>query len=145
MSGIGHGSPSRLGCFDKWCSGGCQHSRVPAEHNTALAAPCPASQNKIAVLQKGVEAMSTRERIDEMIGDFLDTCVDQGLKRPFLLWTVASNGTFTVARLDGEETEMLAEHTVGGGFSLPFNLVVSDAAGQLASGKITKKGLTTYH
>jgi len=85
------------------------------------------------------------EKFQGMITGFMDKCVELGLELPFLMITAGTNGSFTVARIDGKQNECLAEHTVAQGFTLPINLVASDATGRLVSGKITKEGLTTYH
>jgi hypothetical protein len=88
--------------------------------------------------------MDTDEkRVAEIASSFFHTCQEQGLQLPFMVFTVAISGSFSVSRLDEAQNEWLAVHEVGEGFVVPINLVVSDAMDRLASGKISREGVLT--
>ena len=84
------------------------------------------------------------------ITEAINTCLQRGMKLPFVVAMVGSSGSVFCLRYDKNETgdgleaTPLAEHGDPGDFASPINMMVFDKTGQAARVTITDVGLT-YH
>jgi len=85
------------------------------------------------------------DELSEVLREVFMQCIEQGMQPPLILCVVSPNGSVTVMRTDGEDPEILSEHTEGAGYSTPINCMVVDRAGAAAHITIEPSGTTTFH
>ena len=79
-------------------------------------------------------------------GDVFKHCEESGMVVPFVACAISPNGSVIALRMDGEsDTQVLAEHTEGAGFSLPMTIVVVDRKNGAAKITIDTTGKMTRH
>jgi len=70
--------------------------------------------------------------LNQQFARLLGECVEkQGMKLPFVLVVVGSNGSFSASRYveqDAQAAEPLAQH--GGTMTMPLNMMIVDATGK---------------
>ncbi len=89
---------------------------------------------------------TTAEEQDQL-NDFVRSALAQsveelGFVEPLIVTCLAVNGSVVVIRTDGEHVEDLASHTEGPGFTLPINVLITDARGEATRLLITSEGMT---
>jgi hypothetical protein len=63
--------------------------------------------------------------LTDTFDDVFNQCLERGMQLPFVICAVSRNGSALVTRASGgNETDILAEHTEGMGFTLPINVMV---------------------
>jgi hypothetical protein len=84
------------------------------------------------------------EELQEHFVEMLRKCVDNGMKLPFVVCAVGSNGSTLVTRInDGRDPDTLAQHFEDQGFRMPVNVMVVDHHGEAAQVGIKSSGITT--
>jgi hypothetical protein len=89
-------------------------------------------------------------KLIESINQGLEHCLEQGMRRPFLVVAVGINGSIYGIRItptDGTENkvETIAKSFERSGFALPVNIMVIDADGKAALVVLSKEGTLTFH
>ena len=85
------------------------------------------------------------------ITEAISVCLQRGMKPPFTVAMVGSNGSVFCLRYDrneagdGLEAAELAEHGDPGGFAPPISMMIVDQAGEAVRVKIAQDARTTYH
>jgi hypothetical protein len=84
------------------------------------------------------------EELQEHFVEVLEQCINDGMKLPFIVCSVASNGSTLVTRInDGRGPDTLAQHFEDQGFRTPINIIVVDHHGEAARVVIKSSGITT--
>jgi hypothetical protein len=82
--------------------------------------------------------------LDLYFGDVFKQCEESGMVVPFVACAISPNGSVIALRMDGNsDTQVLAEHTEGGGFRLPMTIVVVDRKNEAAKVTIDTTGRIT--
>lgn len=99
----------------------------------------------MTILQGDELETATRDITDAM-REALETCVERGMKLPFILCSASPNGSIICMRFrsGGIEPEALCEHFEPEGFRMPVTLMVLDQNGEAARVTITAER-TIFH
>jgi uncharacterized protein (DUF302 family) len=83
------------------------------------------------------------EELQEHILEALRHCIEIGMKLPFVVCAVGTNGSVLVTRInEGREPDTLAQHSEDHGFTTPVNIMVVDQDGEAARVVIKGGGIT---
>jgi len=90
---------------------------------------------------QGDELEVATKDITEAMREALETCVERGMKLPFILCSTSPNGSVICMRVRGGgiEPEELCEHFEPEGFRMPVTLMVLDQNGEAVRITITTK------
>lgn len=84
-----------------------------------------------------------QQQLNDYVRAALTQSVEEfGFVEPLIVACLAVNGSVVVIRTDGEHVEDLASHTEGHGFTLPINVLITDARGEATRLLITSEGMT---
>jgi hypothetical protein len=95
---------------------------------------------------QGNELETATKDITDAMRAALETCVERGMKLPFILCSASPNGSVICMRVHGGgvEPEHLCEHFEPEGFRMPATLMVLDQNGEAARVTITVER-TIFH
>lgn len=83
-----------------------------------------------------------QDQLSDYVREALTQSVEElGFVEPLIVACLAVNGSVVVIRTDGEHIEDLASHTEGPGFTLPINVLITDARGEALRLLITNEGI----
>ena len=90
---------------------------------------------------QGDELETATGDITDAMREALETCVERGMKLPFILCSASPNGSVICMRVRGGgiEPEQLCEHFEPEGFRMPVTLMVLDQNGEAVRITITTK------
>jgi hypothetical protein len=101
--------------------------------------------------QEGTTAMDGFDGLAQYLGSVLEECPDRGMELPFILATVAVNGSILAAKYtpssdhDGLDATLITQHLEGPGFALPINIMIVDQKGNAARVTIGLKDGMDFH
>jgi len=95
---------------------------------------------------QGDELETATGDITDAMRATLETCVERGMKLPFVLCSASPNGSVICMRVHGGgiEPEQLCEHFEPEGFRMPVTLIVLDQNSEAARVTITTER-TIFH
>jgi hypothetical protein len=71
------------------------------------------------------------ESLQQLIVDVMNQCIENGMRPPFIVCAVSSNGSVLATRIsEWREPDTLAQHFEDNAFVTPINIMVVDSSGE---------------